>query len=125
MHFKQFLLLVIVTFIACSSAAATTNAAQTHNLVVESSREVVERRYLKVNEKTTDADVIDEERVGATTPSFKQLFGFLKLPKFQGFSQLPLLKQVNAIRKKFGSATGDAYLKWVRKRYNSNPQHFM
>nr|AGZ84840.1 RXLR-class effector Avh60 [Phytophthora ramorum] len=125
MRTTQLLLLVVATFIACCSAVTDAeNSIQDNALTTDSITETATKshRYLKGSETASDVATVDEERY---VPGFGMLLGALKLPKFQGLAKLPLVKQLAAIKNKFGKKVGDVYLKWVKKRYNSNPQNFM
>nr|ACJ63678.1 putative effector protein Avh121 [Phytophthora ramorum]ACJ63680.1 putative effector protein Avh121 [Phytophthora ramorum] len=132
MRMNQLLLLVIATFIArCSTLTDAERSIQVDTLATDSITDsaIEGHRYLKGSKTTTALDTVDEERIGATTPNFGMLKGLFKLPKFQSLSKLPLVKQLVAIQKKVGKKVGkkigDIYLKWTRKRYESNPQNFM
>nr|ACJ63668.1 putative effector protein Avh121 [Phytophthora foliorum] len=125
MRMRQLFLLVISTFIAlCSTIASADHSTQVNAMATDSTTEFATEgcRYLKGGKTATDLDLVNEERF---TPSFGMLTGALKLPKFQGLSKLPLVKQVAASIAKFGKTAGDQYLKLMKKRYQSNPQNFM
>ncbi|KAG3151241.1 hypothetical protein C6341_g16606 [Phytophthora cactorum] len=93
MRFSQFVVLAAVAFVlCCSTDVAADNTAQNPNLATNVSPSGA-HRYLKGSKTTTDLDAVDEERVGATTPKFKQLFGSISFPKI---SNLPGLKQIKA-----------------------------
>jgi ABC-type Fe3+-hydroxamate transport system substrate-binding protein len=127
MRFSQLLLLLIVAFVACSSSIATAENS-VRNSEIDATREITtseDRRFLKGSQKSTELDAATEERVGATTPSMKQFLGIFRLPKFQTLGKVPGFKQLNAIRKKFGEQAGKLYLKFVKARYNANPNNFM
>ncbi|OWZ22138.1 Avirulence (Avh) protein [Phytophthora megakarya] len=117
MQLKQFLVLVLITFISCCNTVTTAKTVvQSQNLESKTNRDItnVGRRYLKVGDEKIGANIVSEERIGATTPSFGQLFGlFPNLPKF---SKLPVIKQINAIRKKFGTIV---YQRWAKKHRNN------
>ncbi|KAG7375794.1 hypothetical protein PHYPSEUDO_015244 [Phytophthora pseudosyringae] len=124
MRFSQFLLLLVVIFVACYSTVTTAeNSVQIENRVTDSNREAVDegRRYLKGNKKTTDLDAAEEERVGATTPSLKQLFGLAKLPDF---SKIPGIKQLVAFLKKHGSKISAKNNARRRRKFESNPNAY-
>ncbi|GMF13783.1 unnamed protein product [Phytophthora lilii] len=124
MHRSHFLLVAIVVLIACFGSVATAeDSVQIDSLVAETKRELASdvHRHLKGVKEVTST----EEERGITTPSFRQFFGAFRLPKSEGFSKLPLIKQANVIRKKVGKKVGDLYLRWARKRYESNPNNFM
>jgi hypothetical protein len=114
MRFSQFLLLVIATSIACCSTITSAEDPVSIKSMTAPSDYEPHRNLKGANDKVTHLSPADEERVGPTTPSFKQLFGFLKLPKFQGLSKLPVLKQVAQIRAKFGPKVANLYLKWSK-----------
>ncbi|KAG1698381.1 hypothetical protein DVH05_014884 [Phytophthora capsici] len=114
MRFSQFLLLVIVAFVACSSAVATAESAvQIQELP---NREVVreDRRFLKGSKTNLDVDAAGEERIGATTPSFMQYIRGIQLPKF---SKLPGIKQLKALFK----GLSDKRAAWLRAKMQNNP----
>ncbi|KAL4101632.1 hypothetical protein PRIC1_005381 [Phytophthora ramorum] len=128
MRMNQLLLLVIAIFIArCSTLADAERSIQVDTLATDSITEsaTVGHRYLKGIKTATALDTVDEERIGATTPNFGMLKGLFKLPKFESLSKLPVIKQLIAAKKKFGTKIVDSYLKRERKRYESNPQNFM
>nr|AGZ84841.1 RXLR-class effector Avh60 [Phytophthora ramorum] len=125
MRTTQLLLLVVATFIACCSAVTDAeNSIQDNALTTDSTTKITTKghRYLKGSKTTSDLATVDEERY---VPGFGMLLGSLKLPKFQGLAKLPLIKQLAAIKNKFGKKVADLYLKVAKKRYNSNPQNFM
>ncbi|POM78754.1 Secreted RxLR effector peptide protein [Phytophthora palmivora] len=116
MRLVYFVLLVtIITFAASSSGVvATENAIQVKDLAINADYEG--RRYLKGSTKTTELNVADEERVGATTPSLKQFFGLAKLPKIS----IPGTKYIKTILKKLA----DANLAKKKKKFYSNPNAY-
>nr|AEK81061.1 Avh261 [Phytophthora sojae] len=125
MRFSQLLLLVVATFVVCCSPVTTAeDAVQINNQAIESTHELstASRHNLKGAKSVADTDADSEERA-ITTPSFAQFTGALKLPKFSGFSKLPVIKQANAIRKKFGKKIADRYIQRMKKRYEDNPQN--
>nr|ACJ63643.1 putative effector protein Avh120 [Phytophthora ramorum]ACJ63645.1 putative effector protein Avh120 [Phytophthora ramorum] len=125
MRLSLFLLLVVLAFVACcSTVLAAEEAVQASNLVPESNQNLAgeSHRNLKGSKTTTTADAESEERVGATTPNFGMLQGFLKLPKLQGLAKLPLIKQLTQISQKFGKYSSNVF-QWLMKKfriYNTN-----
>nr|AGZ84851.1 RXLR-class effector Avh108 [Phytophthora ramorum]AGZ84853.1 RXLR-class effector Avh108 [Phytophthora ramorum] len=125
MRVAQMLLLVVATFIVCCSAVTDAeNSIQDNASTTDSTAETTAKghRYLKGSKTTSDVVTVDEERF---TPKWGMYLGGLKLPKFQSLSKLPLVKQLAAIKSKLGKKVADLYTKWVKKRYESNPQNFM
>ncbi|KAL3665003.1 hypothetical protein V7S43_010178 [Phytophthora oleae] len=112
MRLSQFLLFVIVAFAYCSAVTTAENA----NLATFPSREAVgdERRFLKGSKTTTDLDAAGEKRVGATTPSFKQYLGWIKLPSF---SKMPGIEQLRS----FFKGLRDKRLAKLREKMQNNP----
>ncbi|KAF1787341.1 hypothetical protein GQ600_9034 [Phytophthora cactorum] len=72
-------------------------------------------------EEATKSQGTDEDRA-ITTPQFGQFSALLKLPKF---SNLPLIKQLNKVRLHLGEKAEKAYLAYVKRRYESNPNNFI
>ncbi|KAL4088143.1 hypothetical protein PRIC1_012570 [Phytophthora ramorum] len=125
MRMAQLLLLVVATFIACCSAVTDAeNSNQDNALTTHPTTEIPtkDHRYLKGSKTTSDEATVDEERFA---PKFGMLLGGLKLPKFEGLSKLPLLKQTALIQKKLGKKGADLYLKTAKKRYEANLQNFI
>ncbi|KAG2771723.1 hypothetical protein JG687_00019420 [Phytophthora cactorum] len=117
MRFSQFVVLAAVAFVlCCSTDVAADNTAQNPNLATNVSPSGA-HRYLKGSKTTTDLDAVDEERVGATTPKFKQLFGSISFPKI---SNLPGLKQIKAALIKRDTKR----IERLRQKRNSNAKTY-
>ncbi|ETI46142.1 hypothetical protein F441_09398 [Phytophthora nicotianae CJ01A1] len=117
MRCSQFLVLAIAAVVICSSTIVVAeNVAQSSNYVnnVSPSATNEGRRYLKGSMTTTGLDAADEERIGASTPSFKQLFGLVRLPNF---SNAPGIKHIKAVMQKLGAMR----IARMRKRRNNRP----
>ncbi|KAK1946842.1 hypothetical protein P3T76_002394 [Phytophthora citrophthora] len=114
MRLNQLLLLVIVSFVACSSAVA--NAAQIHDQEANLNREVVGggRRFLKGGKTNSGLDAVNEERM---TPSFWQLLGGIKVPKF---SKIPGIKQLKAVFKGLSNKRAER----LRAKMQNNPSAY-
>ncbi|GMF13548.1 unnamed protein product [Phytophthora lilii] len=119
MRFSQFLLLIVVAVVACCSTFAT---AEERAQITTTQRELAngDRRFLKGGQTTAVMDPADEERIGASTPSFGQYLAFFRLPRFQSLSNLSLVKQLAAVRAKFGRAGENAFLAWRKFLLRSN-----
>ncbi|KAF4029434.1 hypothetical protein GN244_ATG18827 [Phytophthora infestans] len=104
-------MLVIVAFVTWSTIATAENAAEFSPNVPNK-----RSRYLTGSKTTADLGALNEERVGATTPSFKQLFGLFKLPKISSF---PGQQQLKAFLKKLDARR----IARLRKKYDANIAH--
>ncbi|POM73922.1 Avirulence protein (Avh) [Phytophthora palmivora] len=122
MRLGQFLVLVVVTFVACSvSIAAATDEALITHVTIHSNNEPVHgsHRYLKGSKETNKVMTAeDEERV----VSFKQYLGVFRLPS--NFASLPGIKQLSWLGKKFGKQAGKVLnaLQRFRLARNHNAQ---
>ncbi|KAG3152297.1 hypothetical protein C6341_g16297 [Phytophthora cactorum] len=107
----------------CSTIASAQDPVEIKSLETVSLPKRVNEghRYLKGREKATKPQGTDEDRA-ITTPQFGQLSALLKLPKF---SNLPLIKQLNKVRLHLSEKAGKAYLAYVKRRYERNPNNFM
>lgn len=117
MRLSQFLLLVIVTLVACSNnVAIATNAVQISNTAASSNPVLANesRRYLKGSKKKTESTSAEEEE--RFTPQFSQYLGVFKFPK--NFANFPVVKQLAQFRNKFGKNGDKLFKGWFKFRFN-------
>ncbi|KAF4137596.1 hypothetical protein GN958_ATG13222, partial [Phytophthora infestans] len=114
MRFGQLPALAVVALILCCSAVVTADSTALKLASAKPGAIYGGHRYLKGSKTSTGLDAANEERVGATTPSFKQYFSWIKLPKLSG---IPGFKQLRGYLVKRDAARVEK----LRQKLNNNP----
>ncbi|OWY90549.1 Avirulence (Avh) protein [Phytophthora megakarya] len=112
MRLCHILFVATAIFLTCCGTVTAAPGANGKNfLSLDPSQEISSaRRYLKRDQIITE----EHEARAITTPQFFQYTGVFKFPKF---SRLPVIKQLNSLRLKFGAKIAD---KLWKKKYDAN-----